>query len=68
MVKSVTWVTNAEGQLAFVDEKSGVEIVNPLVSTCGRFDVDPTEAYDIDEANAVRLAQRNGFLEVVDLD
>lgn len=57
---------NIENRLAFVDVKSDIEITDPFVSTCGRFEVDPVEAYDVDVETAIHMAQANGSLAVED--
>ena len=56
-----------DGTMFFVDEKSGFEIVNPFLSTCGRFDVDPTEQYDIDLETAKDMVAVNGSIRMPDL-
>lgn len=53
-----------DGAMFFVDDKSGFEITNPFLSTCGRFDVIPSEQYDIDLETAKFVARTNGCLQV----
>ena len=43
----------------FADVKSGCFIYNPFLSSCGRFEVDPTEAYGISKDLADSLCSLN---------
>ena len=56
-----------DGTMFFVDDKSGFEITNPFLSTCGRFDVDPVEQYDIDLETPKHMVEVNGCLGLEDL-
>ena len=48
--------------LAFTHQ--GVDIHDPSVSSCGRFEVDPTQAYGVTGADAKALLQLNRALEI----
>lgn len=45
--------------IGFLDEASGVFIVHPLESTCGRFEVDPEETYGIPSSLAEYIQHNN---------
>ncbi len=64
MCKNIEWTETEDGRLAFVDKKSGILIVNPFESTCGRFDVDPVEAYDVDVETAKDMVIFNGSIRI----
>lgn len=52
-------VLDQKNSLGFVDTDSGVLIVDPTESTCGRFNVDPKQAYGVDPHQVQALAVVN---------
>jgi hypothetical protein len=48
----------------FLDVFSGLIITDPYVSTCSRFDVEPTDAYGLDASDLEWLAMLNGVYEL----
>lgn len=50
---------DVNGELKFALLVNGTEIIDPYLSECGRFDVDPVAYYGIDAATAQALTDLN---------
>lgn len=57
---STEWIVLSDGRIAAVIE--GFEIVDPTISECGRFEVDPEECYDMPRGIAAMLLLHNSIV------
>ncbi len=57
---STEWIVLSDGRIAAVIE--GFEIVDPTISECGRFEVDPEECYGMPRGIAAMLLLHNSIV------
>jgi hypothetical protein len=58
-MKNFVLTTNIDGNPVYAIELDGMTIYNPFMSECGRFNVDPLQAYGLDNKTVEALTFLN---------